>query len=192
MIPVLPTITEPTGLDRALAPLLDAIGTVPWIQFAAGKATPTYRQKKNGGTWIDACVFDGNRGDMISVLPNDQYGAGFSFIDAPKGEEVTERAGGPARVKVDLGVVVFLNLADAYTDYTDGRTVEHAKTDIVSAIDQARRGASTWRVLKITDRLRDVYLGYEFDRVQAHLLNRPFAAFRVDLQLMFDHINQCP
>lgn len=191
MNPLLPSIISPKSIDLAVMPLRTAIETVPWINFCAGVATPTLRISSDSRRYVEPTIYDGNVGDMVSVMPNDLWEPGFAFIDAQREFSVVQNTGRLRVFSTEINVIVYVNLQSAYNDYSAGRTVNHAISDVSDAVMQVTlQNYVRWRLVSVTSNPSRVYSGYGAKRVKAHLLNMPRACFKITLEMRFNE-SQC-
>ena len=187
-----PTITTPTTpklWDWAIAELQTELeANISWLTVAFGKASRKVRSKDGRDIRYPAVFTSG--GDYLSMFPDGHIG-NYSWIDVRDYQEFTsEDRRQEQYLSSEIGLVFWLDLQSAYpADYTL-RTIEHAKNDVIVALQNIKLTRSVLSVDRVAEWAENIYRGYTYNEIESQFLMFPYTGFRFEGEMTMNP--QCP
>ena len=181
--------TDAALLDLFLMALRTHLqANVSWLTTAYGNAQQLKRTKDNRTVTYPA-VPALNGVEYIDMFPDEHLGQ-FSWFDIPSYS--IEDRGRPDKIyKADASLIVWGDLRRMYAADWQGRTVEDAKNDVLTALEAPGLSGGKIRLKNTYNRQSDIYRGYTDSEVENQYMMRPYIAFRLELEMMFQPNTLC-
>lgn len=182
-----------TGCDLALQDLAVAMGTLPWMEKAWGRAQAVTQKSTSdlaetiGKPWkyyISNPVVYVGESQYYEVVPNDRFKS-FSFWGVTSPQSAMDQANGSVGTNslfyTDVYCVVWVDLKkiDNTKDYIFTQ-------DLIKDVLLKLKRKSSFTLTKIFDEnMDDIYRGFTLQPIHRDLLMYPHAAFRIEGKLNY-------
>jgi len=182
-----PTLADPLALlDAAFAPTLSDIETaLPWLTRCYGVATKLEKTGPDGkGKIMYPVVFAGGT-EYIGLLPDESLG-NYCWIDVEDGAELLRTTHRVRGVKAKAAFVFWLDVRKGF-DGADPDTISVASLvdSANTALHRLRSPGLRTQVTRNWVRSEHIYRGYNVNEIEHQFLMRPYAGFRIDLDVVY-------
>lgn len=187
-----PTIQAPIApklWDYALAEFQTKLeANLSWLTTAYGRGYEHMKRDKNNRQYTFPAVWANNK-EYVSMFPDEHLG-NYSWFDLSPVQELADSRYEYQRLFANMGIVFWLDLRTAYPiDYTQ-RTIEHAKSDVMTALRSIFLTRSSFTISRIAETAPNIYRGYTHREVGRQFLMFPYAGFRIEGDIKINE--QCP
>lgn len=187
--PSIPVPTSPKLWDYAVAELQSELAAnITWLTSAFGKAQRMAKTGPDGREIRFPGVFTGSNssnslGGYLNMFPDGHIG-NYSWLDVADYQEMQVERELYQELRADIGLVFWLDLRTAYPADYESRTIEHAKSDVITALRAVRLTRSTLLIDRVAERVENIYRGYTYSEVESQFLMFPFTGFRLDGEMI--------
>jgi hypothetical protein len=184
--PIIPLISKPVGMDKAIQRLQKYIGTgLPWLTYSFGRAT--IGKSKGAGekdkirTAPEVYMGDGR---YEVVEPNNQW-VGHSFIQVPGAERPVNFKPGQINdysTTLELVVLVDLEQVKEVMGYT---YTHHFTEELKEEVRNVLRKLPQYQIVAIHESPGEVLRGYSYDHYTHQTFRHPKAGFKFVLEVSY-------
>ena len=170
---IIPTLTSPQLLDRALAYLQTHLETkISWLDKAYGKCELHIQDGKRLPR-----VYAGAK--EYITLNNDERLNNFSFFNVTKGNTIVWRGMQKAGFKDSLDIILFWDYEDVYGANHETYSIENIKQDVITALRSFAQPLIRFEPISFDD--VNPYAPFSVDTII-----RPYGALKVSGLLTYD------
>lgn len=185
--PTIPTPSAPKLWDYAVAELQSELTTnLSWLTAAFGKAIRQQKNSPEGRPFTFPAVYSGT-GDYLNMFPDGHLG-NYCWLDVDDYQVLQGNREERAALQADVALVFWLDLRTAYPSDYATRTIENAKYDALEALRAVRLTRSAILIESVAERKENIYRGYDFREVADTFIMSPFAAFRLEGEMIIREI----
>lgn len=182
-----PVVADPLALlEAGFAPTLSDIETaLPWLTRCYGVATKLEKTGTDGkGKIMYPAVFAGGT-EYINLLPDEALG-NYCYIDVEDGAELLRTTHRVRGVKAKAAFVFWLDVRKGF-GATDPDTISvSALIDSADAVlHRLQSPGLRTQVTRYWVRSEHIYRGYTVNEIEHQFLMRPYAGFRIDLDVVY-------
>lgn len=188
---------NPLPLVHADAQLLDAFlvelrthleAKLSWLTKAYGNAQ-VLKEDAGGRTVVYPAVPTTAGAEYLRMFPDELLGQ-FIWFDVPSYD--IEDRGRPTKVyTVAAGLICWGDLRRIYPTDWKGRTVENVKSEVSTALQSPGFQNGKIRLQRSHSRQSEIYRGYTDTEIENQYMMRPYVAFRLDLEMIFQPNTTC-
>lgn len=182
-LPTVPIPPNPVFLDKAIAEIQTALGTISWLSYAFGRSYIKVEMASGSETRVPM-VYKGSS-EYLPVQPNDNLQA-QSFFEV--GDEELEGEYDQYILnyyKVPTNLIVWANLKKIDSVKGDSYYfAEELKRDVRRAITEAILLYSQITITRIEEDIDRIFENYTFTQVDKQYFSYPYVAFRFNLDVV--------
>jgi len=182
-------ITNPVLADKVCQGLQAKVAEkVTWLDNTFGKCFRNIRKLENGRQAYYPAIYTQNR-EYLELIPDfDRLKNTLFFV---VGKQTAKIQGTYASISARVGLIVYVNLATAYSTKTH-RALEDAKKDVFDAILSSISkdySIDTDSDAEIVDSFEDVFAEFSYKEIEQMATMQPYAVFRLNFNVLFN--NNC-
>ncbi len=178
--PIVHVIPNPVLLDKAIAKIQSAMGTLPWIQKSFARAFKRFKIVEGSKVSYPA-IFQKWKGDYYTAFPNDRLtGQSFVFVSPSEITEYDTRKIHYIKRNVSIIISFDLEKIDNALEY---RFTEKLKEDVIIVL--ATIGKSSLEINNITDELEDVFGDFSVSEIESVFFKERYGSLKFDCTIFY-------
>lgn len=189
--PLVPLIVNPVNIDRPIQEIQQALAALGWLQKSFGRSFESRKRVQDTGKIIVyPQVWQGAGLDLLNVMPNDNLQAQSFFKVEDPIECINFRKDQYSQMRARISVIFWFNL-ERIAPGANYVIIELLKGSAQRAITEVTLSERCdIKILRVWEKVRDVFNGYTLDEVKDQELIFPFGGFRFECELTY--IEDCP
>lgn len=171
---------NPVLLDKVLQDIINILTSrLEWLDYAFGKS---YRMSNGDKTSICPMAYN-NKGEYISLLPNDRYG-NFSWFDIYDPQEIDTRIIRKPILKFKGALIFWYNIETIYENNGPLYT-EEIKKEILDLLTTPGiiKSVGQFTITELYERPENIYKGYNLENIDTTCLVYPYIGLRIEFTI---------